>query len=159
MFFSSWLTLKLNNSGKFHFKVCIVSQYCLRLGAFSCPLRKSVHCFCILHKSVNQSINQSINQAPLASKIHLTLQVLDIPTYTFLNVQHWLVIHHWWTNGEHSSLFCTLSSLIRSLVWFVAIWQKSEKTRPHERWSRAQVKYEWLQQLVNKRCEQKPDGG
>ena len=156
MFFSSWLTLKLNNSGKFHFKVCIVSQYCLRLGAFSCPLRKSVHCSCILYKSVNQSINE----APLASKNHLTLQVLGIPTYTFhikcpaLGGDSPLVNQRW----TFLSILHTLLTL-RSLVRFVAIWQKSEKTRPHERWSRARVKYEWLQQLVNKRCEQKPDGG
>ena len=154
MFFSSWLTLKLNNSGKFHFKVCIVSQYCLRLGAFSCPLRKSVHCFCILHKSVNQSINQSTKQLWL-KKVTWHCMCLAFPPTPFkLNVQHWVVNQQW----TFLSILHTLLTL-HSLVRFVAIWQKSEKTRPHERWSRARVKYERLQQLVNKRCEQKPDGG
>ena len=154
MFFSSWLTLKLNNSGKFHFKVCIVSQYCLRLGAFSCPLRKSVHCFWILHKSVNQTINQSTKHLWL-QKFTWHWMCLEFPPTPFtLNVQYW-VVNQLWTFLSILRTLLTLHSLVR----FVAIWQKSEKTRPHERWSRARVKYEWLQQLVNKRCEQKPDGG
>ena len=76
----------INAEAQQFWEVSFQSLHCLSVmppvGCFFLSSQKVSPLF-LNFTQISQSNNQSINQAPLASKIHLTLNVLGIPTYTF----------------------------------------------------------------------------